>query len=436
MPAYALYLLGSPRIERDGIPVDVDTRKAIALLAYLAISGTPHQRDSLAGLLWPDYDQTSARAALRRTLSALNKALDNKGLQVSRESLLFDPNSGIFIDLIEFRSLVEQVRQHHPANQPVCDDCLALLVKAEKVAAGRFMEGFNLRDSPPFDEWQFFQNEALNREVAGVLGSARSRVRNLAPDYDLAISYAKKWLSLDPLLEEPHRLLMLLYASAGQRNAALRQYRECIRVLDQELGVTPLEETTRVYQNILENRHQAERESARQNPVQSTTPLANAVITRACVPGINWPSGAEWESLVSAWRRASKNGQVIILTGEAGIGKTRLAEEFIASLREQNLPVIHAHCYDGQENLAYAPLLDAYNNAIQQEHVRSRLADSAGAFLAEARNYFPRCPVSSRFMPPQNYECRPGRANPPLRSRQPAVYHHARRPSCRGALLR
>ena len=177
MPAYALYLLGSPRIERDGVPVDVDTRKAIALLAYLAVSGTPHQRDSLAGLLWPDYDQTSARAALRRTLSALNKALDNKGLQVSRESLLFDPNSAIHIDLIEFRSLVEQVRQHHPANQPVCDTCLALLAKAEKAAAGRFMEGFNLRDSSPFDEWQFFQNEALNSRSGWRSGSTRPGVR-------------------------------------------------------------------------------------------------------------------------------------------------------------------------------------------------------------------------------------------------------------------
>ncbi len=69
-----LYLLGTPRLERDGIPVVVDTRKAIALLAYLVVNRQPHSRDTLAALLWPDYDQAHARATLRRTLSTLQKA--------------------------------------------------------------------------------------------------------------------------------------------------------------------------------------------------------------------------------------------------------------------------------------------------------------------------------------------------------------------------
>jgi DNA-binding SARP family transcriptional activator len=65
-----LLLLGAPHIERDGMPVAVDTRKAIALLAYLALVPQRHSRDALAGLLWPDYSQSNARAALRRTLSS------------------------------------------------------------------------------------------------------------------------------------------------------------------------------------------------------------------------------------------------------------------------------------------------------------------------------------------------------------------------------
>jgi len=75
MSRLALFLLGPPRIERDGVLVDVDTRKAIALLAYLAITRQQQSRDTLATLLWPEYDQTHARATLRRTLSVLNKAL-------------------------------------------------------------------------------------------------------------------------------------------------------------------------------------------------------------------------------------------------------------------------------------------------------------------------------------------------------------------------
>ena len=75
MPRLTLTLFGSPRIELDQQPITVDTRKAIALLAYLALARQPHSRDALAALLWPDYDQSHAYAALRRTLSALNKAL-------------------------------------------------------------------------------------------------------------------------------------------------------------------------------------------------------------------------------------------------------------------------------------------------------------------------------------------------------------------------
>ncbi|MFL5663576.1 MAG: SARP family transcriptional regulator, partial [Ktedonobacteraceae bacterium] len=75
MTRLALFLLGPPRIEREGLSITVDTRKAIALIAYLAITRQRHSRDALATLLWPEYDQTNARGALRRTLSTLNKAL-------------------------------------------------------------------------------------------------------------------------------------------------------------------------------------------------------------------------------------------------------------------------------------------------------------------------------------------------------------------------
>ena len=225
---------------------------------------------------------------------------------------------------------------------------------------------------------------------------------------DLSIGYAKKWLSQDPLLEEPHRMLMLLYASAGQRNAALRQYRECVRILDQELGVTPLEETTRIYQDILENRLQA-----------AKTPLLSdqsAVIVlnpqqaerKTLRPPALIGRREEWEQLVAAWRKSSWTSQVVILSGEAGIGKTRLAEEFLASLRELDVTAIHARCYDGQENLAYAPLLDALNHAIQQERLQARLASLPVYWLAEAAQLVPSLAGASLTPLPQSTLSGPG----------------------------
>jgi DNA-binding SARP family transcriptional activator len=75
MSQLALFLLGAPRLERDGAPLQVERRKAMALLAYLAVTGRAHSREALAALFWPEHDQARARAALRRTLSSLNVAL-------------------------------------------------------------------------------------------------------------------------------------------------------------------------------------------------------------------------------------------------------------------------------------------------------------------------------------------------------------------------
>ena len=87
MPQLTIRLLGAPGIARDGTPVAVDTRKATALLAYLAVSGRSHAREALAGLLWPEYDDEHARAALRRTLSTLRTALGEEHLAIDRETV-------------------------------------------------------------------------------------------------------------------------------------------------------------------------------------------------------------------------------------------------------------------------------------------------------------------------------------------------------------
>lgn len=91
MSRLALFLFGSPRIELEGAPVEVNRRKAVALVAYLAVTAESHSRDALATLLWPDYDQSQARATLRRTLSVLNQLL-GQWLNIEREAVSFKPD--------------------------------------------------------------------------------------------------------------------------------------------------------------------------------------------------------------------------------------------------------------------------------------------------------------------------------------------------------
>ena len=102
MPRTTVLLLGAPRIEHDGEPIEVDTRKAIALVAYLALTRERHARDALAGLLWPEYNQRRARAALRRTLSSLGRARAEGWLEVDRESVELS-RDGVWIDVDSFR---------------------------------------------------------------------------------------------------------------------------------------------------------------------------------------------------------------------------------------------------------------------------------------------------------------------------------------------
>src|SRR5579859_2413499 len=113
MPPLAMFLFGAPRIERNGAPVTVDTRKAIALLAYLALTRKPQARDILAALLWPDYGQAQARATLRRTLSALNKALDGSTLDARRETISLSEQAPLWIDVEDFLAHLAACQPHN-----------------------------------------------------------------------------------------------------------------------------------------------------------------------------------------------------------------------------------------------------------------------------------------------------------------------------------
>ena len=253
MPDYRLYLFGAPRLEYQEQPVAIDTRKALALLAYLLIENQPQSRDTLATLLWPESDQTSARAALRRTLSPLRSALNSDIIDFGRELIAIHPGGDLWCDVIDFQAQLAECRNHGHPEDHTCPRCLNPLQEAVILYQDDFMAGFGLRDSAGFDDWQFFETDRLRRELAAALERLIAN-QEAQGDFQAALDNARRWLSLDPLNETAHRALIALYAQSDQRNAALRQYRECVRILDQELGVPPLEETTRLYETVKENR--------------------------------------------------------------------------------------------------------------------------------------------------------------------------------------
>jgi DNA-binding SARP family transcriptional activator len=200
-PTLRLLVLGPPRIERAGKPVELNLRRALALLAYLAVDERPHGRDALAALLWPDADERDGRARFRRTLHRLTEALGDDLLLAEGDTLRLSPAADLWVDCRAFE-------RHAAAGlTPGAPE-------AANLYADDFLAGFSLPDSPAWDEWQFLHREHLRQTAARVL-ERLTQTRAGEAQWESAAEHARRWLALDPTNEPAHRLLMEIYAGAG-----------------------------------------------------------------------------------------------------------------------------------------------------------------------------------------------------------------------------
>jgi len=357
MTEIRFFAFGSPYIENAGSVASVDTRKALALLAYVVMNPSRQSRDSLGVLLWPESDDSSARAALRRTLSSLNKAIDSTVIQADRDSIEFVDGAGFWCDVTEFEDLLDAVDEHDHKGGLLCADCLSGLNAAADLSHDDFMAGFSLRDSPTFDDWQYNQGERLRRRLARALEKLVAYY-TAKHSLEAAITTAHRWLNLDPLHESVHRILMKLYAWDGQRSAALQQYRDCVRVLEQELGVSPLEETVQLYKAIQEDRlDRPENQAARVSPN-----AGRVTVTALDLPLVG--RDAEVSSLLHAVEKGHNGPSVIVIEGEQGIGKTRLAEE---SRNHWDAYSLSIRCYEGESQLAYGAIINLLRALLKKQ---------------------------------------------------------------------
>ena len=335
MSQLELHLLGSPRLERDGTHVEIQRRKVMALLIYLAVTAKSHSRDSLATLFWPEHDQIRARAALRRTLSELQKILGKKHLLVVQDSIGVPSTSDLWLDIKEFHDDLTAYRAHgHHPDDP-CPDCLGALTEAVSLYNDDFLTGFTLSDSPEFDEWQILQAEILQRELIGALSRL---VLGYSADGEIAaaIVEAKRWLSLDPVDETAHRHLMQLYSWNSQRSEGLLQYQECVRILERELGVPPLEETTRLYEHIrLQKDFYPPKGSHETHPRNLSKPAIPQRKPNNLPVQLTSFVGRTKELVEIREEISRPEVHLLTLTGPGGVGKTRLSLEVAAQLLDQ-----------------------------------------------------------------------------------------------------
>jgi DNA-binding SARP family transcriptional activator/tetratricopeptide (TPR) repeat protein len=356
-PRLDIRLLGPPEILVDGLPLVVDTRKAVAILALLGAEGRAFARDELAALLWPDADGPAAHGALRRTLSSLRSATGGTTVVVDRARVVL-ADDGVRVDLAELEGLARAAGRRS-------------LAAAAELARGPFLAGFNLRDSADFDDWRAGRAVAVERIVLGVLDRLAT-ANQAAGDLPGAIAAASRRLDLDPLDEAGHVRLMELFAQSGDRASALRQYRLCVATLDRELGVAPLESTTARYEAIRDADEPAQTPAT----ARGSGPDVEIGTVGAKFPPMPALVGrdAAMDALRAAYAAAaSGSGRIAVVTGEAGIGKTRLAEVFTGHVRDGGGTVLHSRAYQGERGIAYGPIVELLRSALSDPEAIARL---------------------------------------------------------------
>lgn len=327
MESLKLHWLGHPLIELKGRSVKLETRKAAALLAFLSLNPGECQREVLATMFWQEGNQQKALANLRRTLSSLNSSLPG-WIEADRESIALKRNGKLWVDVEAFQQSLSQIKKHNHQENETCEECFSVLDKTIELYRGDFLEGLNLGDSPGFDDWQFFQRDGLRQEFADVLQRLTSG-RAERGQWDQAIFCARRWVALDRLHEPASRALMDLYARSGQRTAALHQYEELARLLKEQMGQEPEEETSRLYDQI---RGWEEAEPGAESSGQPTSfPLLK---TKLYIPSAP-VSRVERSHLIARLSDVEKKALTVI-SAPAGFGKTTLLAEWIA---QTSMPV-------------------------------------------------------------------------------------------------
>lgn len=343
MNQYKLFLLGPPRFEVDQHTIDIQRRKVLALLAYLAMGGEPQRRDSLATLLWPELGQNDARMALNRHLSDLRKTLGNDLLVADRETVALSSAAKLWLDVVQFQAIL--------APYPVgATASLAALTDAVALYRDDFLTGFTLSDAPAFDDWQFFQRETLRRQLATGL-ERLVEWHSAQRTYEPAIAHARRWVALDPLYEPAHCSLMQIYSASGQQASALRQYQLCVKLLADELGVPPAAATTKLYEHLRSGAMDASQQPSLSASAALSAQSPRLLKNDSTTTPSDRPLLVARESELAHLDRCrvqmrAGEGSVVFVTGEAGQGKTTLMDVFVRHALQEDTEVVvaHGHC--------------------------------------------------------------------------------------------
>ncbi|HRV96869.1 MAG TPA: AAA family ATPase, partial [Anaerolineae bacterium] len=367
--------LGTPLVSYGDQPVTFRTRKALALLIYLTTEAGLHSREKLTALFWPESDTVRGRGMLRTSLAHLREIMDTFDtayLLVEPQSLGFDFERDVELDLHILQTALDLIQpQPGPAER---DRVIGQLQTAADRYRSDFLAGFSLADTPDFDDWVSFQREMWHGRLNLIFDSL-SQLQFEAGDLPAGIETATRWKAHDPLGEIAPQRLMQLHFANGNRSAALQAYEAYSQMLAVEFGTKPAPDIETLAARI--------RASAPVRRPRERVPLAPTPLDIRFVGRVE-----EFNRLMTAYHMASSGQtQIVILAGEAGIGKTRLADEFLQWATAQGAEVLSGRAFETGGELPYQPLAHLLRQRLDQEQTPADLL--SGIWLAELSRLLP-----------------------------------------------
>jgi DNA-binding SARP family transcriptional activator len=376
-------------------------RKAEALLLYLAVEGGMHSRRKLTALLWPDSEPAIARNALRNALALLRSQLGDPAVtghsHLLQESDLLglNPHSPLEQDL-EVVFSAWKATQSLPIT--ISEEQRAALVAGVQHALsqvrGPFLDGFWLREETAFDEWHEQQQQQWQVRINFLL-ERLSAWQEESFELEAAKATLTQWLALDPLAEEASRRLMRIYLAQGNLTAAGRVYTTLHARLAEELHIKPSRETVALAERIRVTQARPGATPTHPSPTEESLPsgeLEAPFVGRT----------AAFRQLMGRYQQARQGQpQAVLLVGEAGIGKTRLASELVAWAWAQGAEVLRGRAFELGGRLPYQPLVEALRKRLEAENAPEDLLEDLwlaelSRLLPELRLRYPDLPVSTQ----------------------------------------
>jgi len=336
----SIQLLGSPQISANAQPLNLTRRKSRAIVYYLAAHPHPLTRDHLLSLFWPDLDRPAAQQTLRTTLHGLRKTL-NSALLVEENTLALDAD----LDTRRFESLF------HPPPFTLHE-----LESTLQLYRGDFLSGFALPDTPEFDDWATVERERYRRLAVRGL-TALAKLHEAENNFSAALDTLDRALAFDSLQEDLQRDSIRLLYLAGDRAGAIRRYDTLRKLLDAEMGMPPMAGTRALYDSIINDTLQIPNPKSQLSISNLQSSALN--VKRQTTNSLPFTGrAAELQTL-----RAAAVHKLILLEGEPGIGKTRLAEEYIHSA---NAITLRGIARELEQSLPYQPVIESLRGLLSR----------------------------------------------------------------------